>query len=159
MEFIPDWEWKIEVEEEWEEPIIAGYFKVLETKVKSFVGSFEGLERAFIEGYKEPERLEVKIKEEDEEKWRLAICDSIHSFYGWGTVSLSDFEQSLKSLSFKAKGYVQRQVAKVINWILGRIIPFFKRFASHLRVRGWSVGGTAGFPLGIGVSISVTFEP
>lgn len=146
--------------EDWERLAVESYLITLEHKVNDFITKLEAIGEEFQKSYGRPEEIYwEKVSAENRDNWRVAITMAIEEFYGWGTASLSDFEQMLRNLSSQAKGWVHRKVRDAINWLLAKVIAFFRTFASHLQVQSWSVGGGVGFPFNIGINISVAFNP
>ena len=150
-----------EYEEDWEKGILDSYRLALSYKINWFCGTLERIESEFKNTYpRAPEKIEKEeIREEDIVRWRILLVNALEDFYGWGSVSLSDFEQMLKGLSSKGKLWIKRKLRQGINWLLNKFIPFIKKFKPLLRVQGWSVGASGGFPFGISIGISVAFEP
>ena len=144
----------------WEVTILNAYSTVLEDKVNSFEGALSNIEAEFKEIYKYvPTKVKIEeVKDTDRVNWQLAMIEAIRLFHGWGSVALSDFEQLLKGLSVKAKGWLNRKIADAIRWLTNKLVNFFKNFASHLKVQGWSVGGSFGFP-SVAITIGINFEP
>lgn len=146
---------------DWERPAVESYLMVLEHKLNDFAVKLDAIETDFYESYRgSPEQIPLeKIESKDADRWRIAVSLALEDFYGWGSASLADFEQMLRNLSSQARSWVHRKVRDAINWLLSRVIPFFRSFAAHLHVQSWSVGGGVGFPFNIGINISVAFDP
>jgi hypothetical protein len=136
--------------EDWEKKVLEAYAIVLQDKVNRVGQTLSGIAAEI------GERTEVPV--EAKQHMQLEICDAIQTLYGWGSASLADFEQVLRSLSSQAKGLAQRAIRRTIEWLIGKLIEFFSRVKQALRVQGWSVGGGPNIPFGLSVNISVTFE-
>lgn len=146
------------VEEMWEKGVLESYSNALESKVNNFCETLDTIEKQLME-YKMFREKVYKIPDHEQIRWCVEICNALQDFYGWGSVSLTELEQTLRGLSFRARSWVAKQIRRCIDWLVNKMIPFFKNFAPPLKVLGWSIGGSGGVPAGLSISISITFKP